>query len=119
MTTIATIADEALDAVAADITDAVHTAVVTRVANGAYNFTTGAYAETPTETTGRGVLATERPIRDVFPNHIIGPKDQLWLLEGFTSVLEGDDVAINSVDYKVAAVQNIGGAGTLFYAVLQ
>jgi len=119
MTTVAAIADAAFDAVALAITDAVQTVTVTRVTQGAYNYTTGAYAETTSAASGRGVLDTVKPVKDIFPSHIIGPKDQLWLLEGFASVLEGDKVTIGGTNYKVGAVQDIVGAGKLFYAVLQ
>lgn len=118
-TTVALIADAAFDAVAAEITDAIATVTITRVTQGAYNYDTGAYAETSATTTGRGVLDSVKPVEDIFPTHIRGPKDQLWLLEGFTSVRESDTATIGGVDYVVAAVQDIAGAGTLFYAVVQ
>ncbi len=118
-TTIALIADAAFDAVEAGITDAIATVTITRVTQGAYNFATGAYAETTASASGRGVLDSVKPVEDVFPYHIRGPKDQLWLFEGFTSIREGDTATIGGVDYVVAAVQGIAGAGTLFYAVVQ
>jgi hypothetical protein len=117
MTTVADIADAAFDAVADDITDAVHAATVTTTAQGAYNAATGAYSETDSEETGRAVFANERPVRDIFPDYQVGPGDQLLLVEGVTSLAEGNAVTINSVEYVVRAVQDIAGAGALFYAV--
>ena len=83
-TTVTLIADAAFDAVTAAITDAVQTITLTKTANGAYNLATGAYAETDTAYAGRGVLDTVKPVADVFPNWTVGPKDQLWLLEGLS-----------------------------------
>lgn len=119
MTTIAAIADAALDAVALAITDAVQTVTVTRISQGAYNATTGAYAETESTQTGRAVLDSVRPVEDIFPAYIAGPKDQLWLLEGLASLREGDKLTIGGADSYVKAWQDIGGAGTLYYAVAQ
>ena len=119
-TTVTAIADAAFDAVAAAITDAVQTITLTKTALGAYNVATGAYAETDTAYTGRGVLDTVKPMRDVFPNWTVGPKDQLWLLEGLSAApAEGDKLTVSSVDYRIAKVQDIVGAGTLYYVVAQ
>lgn len=119
MTTVAAIADAALDAVDAAITDAIVAVTVTRTTQGAYNTTTGAYAETNTTETGRSVRMTDRAIADVFPDYVRGPKDQLFLLEGITTLQEQDKLTIGGTDYRVARWQDIVGAGTLFYAVAQ
>lgn len=119
MTTVAAIAAAAFDAAGAAITDALQAVTVTRTTPGAYNPATGAYAATTAQSTGRGVLDSVRPVADIFPAHVRGPKDQLWLFEGLTALREGDAVAIGGTSYTVAAVQDIVGAGSLFYAVLQ
>lgn len=117
MTTVAQIAARALNGVAARITDAVHAATVTRATRGAYNTTTGAYAVTTASQTGRAVFATETPIIDVFPEYVIGPGDQLILLEGMAGLKETDALVIGSVTRTIRAVQNIAGAGSVYYVV--
>lgn len=119
MTTVAAIADAAFDAVAAEITDAIKTVTLTRTANGTYNPATGTYATTTTTQTGRAVLVTETPVKDIFPAHIVGPKDQLWLIEGLTALAENDALTIGSGSFTATRVQDVAGAGSLFYAVVQ
>ena len=117
-TTIAAIAKEAFDAVAAEVTDAIKSATVRRVTLGAYNVSTGSYAETNSDTACRAVLDTIKPVEDVFPNYTAGPKDQLWLIEGATSVEENDQFIVGGSTYEVMKVQDLLGAGALFYAVV-
>lgn len=119
MTTVAAIARDAFNAVAAQITDAILDVTVTRITQGAYNVTTGAYAETTSTQTGRAVLDTVKPVQDLFPAYVRGPKDQLFLIEGITTLREGDELTIGATTYAVAAVQDIVGAGSLFYAIAQ
>lgn len=119
-TTVTAIADAAFDAVAAAITDAVQTITLTKTAYSSYNTTTGAYSEVDTTYSGRGVLDTVKPMADVFPSWTVGPNDQLWLLEGLSAApAEGDKLTVSSVDYRIAKVQDIVGAGTLYYVVAQ
>ena len=107
--------------VAGAITDAVAVATVSRTVQGAYNVTTGAYATTVTVQTGRAVeaLATAKPRGDMFPGYVVGPNDRLLLLEGFTSVRENDLVAARGITATVKAVFDIGGAGSVFYAMVR
>lgn len=113
MTTIAAIAAEALDGVAEDITDAVQAATLTRATDGFYDIATGSKATDPETQTGRLVFCNTSAVADIFPAYTVGPSDQLLLLEGFTSVLKND--VVNNM--TVTQVQDIGGAGSLFYAV--
>lgn len=118
-TTVTAIADAAFDAVNAAITDVIYDATLTSVANGAYNYTTGAYAETETTINGRALFDTETPAADIFGDTVIGPRDQLMLLEGFSSsAKEGHKLTVNSVDYEVKSAQNIVGSVSLQYAVV-
>lgn len=119
MTTVAAIADAAFDAVAAAITDAIQDVTITTVTQGAYSVSVGGYVETTASVTGRGVLDTVKPAKTVFPQWEVGPKDQLWLLEGFTSVKEGDRMTVGSDAYRISTAQDIVGAGVLFYAIAQ
>lgn len=120
-TTVADIALEAFTEVASEITDAVVDVTVTRVTQGAYNATTGAYTETETPSTGKAILVTERPIKDIFPTYKIGPKDQLWLIRGIASILEADELVFSgdATVYKASATQDILKAGALHYVVVQ
>jgi hypothetical protein len=113
MTTIAAIAAKALNGVAAKITDAVQVATLTRTAQGAYDPQTGSMVKTNTTTTGRLVYCNAATVKDIFPGYTVGPSDQLLLLEGFTSVQKND--LVNGL--TVHEVQDIGGAGSVFYAV--
>jgi hypothetical protein len=113
MTTISAIAAKALTKVSAKITDAVHTATLTRTAQGSYDPQTGAMDTTTTTQTGRLVYCNMATAADIFPGYTAGPSDQLLLLEGFTSARKND--VVNGM--TVREVQDIGGAGSLFYAV--
>lgn len=117
MTTVTEIAGRAFDRVSARITDAVHSASIVRTTNGAYNASTGAYATTTATTTGRAVFANETPIEDIFPDYVVGASDQMLILEGFASVKENDDITIGGVTRTVRRVQDIAGAGSVFYVV--
>jgi len=117
MTTIAAIAAKAMTAVAAKITDAVADATLVRDVQGDYDTAAGEYALTTVTQTGRAVFQSITPADDMFPGYVVGPTDQLILLEGFTSAIENDRLTIGGVTRTVRAVQDIGGAGVLFNVV--
>lgn len=117
MTTVADIAAEAFGAVALEITDAIHSATLTRTTQGAYTASTGAYAVTTASQTGRAVSDQSRPIADVFPHYVVGPADELFLLEGFTSCVENDALSVAGRSMIVRQVLDIANAGSLFYVV--
>ena len=117
MTTVADIASDAFGAVSAAITDAIHAATLTRTTQGAYDPATGAYAATTAEQTGRAVVDTVTPIDDAFPAYVVGPADELILLEGFTSCVENDALEFAGRTRTVRRVQDIVAAGTLFFVV--
>ena len=119
MTTIAQIAAEALDGVSLDITDAVPAATLTRTTNGAYDADNDVYSTTAETWTGRAVFCDMTAAGDIFPAYVVGPSDELLFLEGFTSVLKNDVLTIGARDFTVMEVQDIGGAGSIFYAVAQ
>lgn len=114
---IAQIAAKAFTAAQGAISDAVVAATVTRETLGAYDAATGAYSKTTTSQTGRAVIQGVAAMRDVFPDFVAGPADEAILLEGFTAVAENDKVVIGSTTRLVVAVQDIGGAGTLFNVI--
>ena len=121
-TTVAAIADAAFDAVAAKITGVIKTCTVTSTTQGAYNTSTGTYSTTTSTQTGRalfaGVQDNGKPITDIFPDYVAGPADELILLEGLTAAPEENDtVTIGSTTRTIMKVNNIVGAGTLFYVM--
>ena len=119
MTTVAAISKLAFDGVAAKITDAVISATLARRTQGAYDDETGSYTITTTTQTGRIVVDGTTPVTDIFPAYVIGPADELVMLQGFTACQENDVLTFGGADRVVMAVQDIAGAGTLFYAVVR
>lgn len=121
MTTVTAIADAAFDAVNAAITDVIDDASLSYQTNlsHSYDYTAGNYLQTTTTVTGRALFDTETPAADIFVDAVIGPRDQLVLLEGFSiAAKEGYKLTVNSVDYEVKSAQNIVGSVSLQYAVV-
>ena len=116
---IADIAKRAFDAVAAKIEDSVIAATLTRTANDLYNDEAGQYWTSEATQSGRVVVDGIAPARDIFPEYVIGPADELVMLQGFTSCAENDELTYNGATKTVMAVQDIAGAGTLFYAIVR
>lgn len=116
--TVAQIAAQAMDAVSAQITDAIHSATLSYETNGAYDFDTGEYTQTTTTLTGGRVVAeTERPPSDIFPDYVVGPGDELLFLDGFTDCKETWTLTANGRTWVIRQVQDIVGAGSIFYAI--
>lgn len=115
--TIAQIAAKALNAAQGAITDAVPFATITRTVQGVYDAVADAYAVTTTTQTGRGVFTSTSAAQDAFPQFVVGANDQAIMLEGFTAIAENDVLVINGVSRTIMAVQDIGGAGTLFQVI--
>ena len=116
--TIAKIAAKAVSAVQGAITDAVAVATITRPTQGAYTVATGAYAISKREQTGRAVLMTLTPNRAaMFAPYVAGPTDAMYMLEGFTDVKENDTTLIGGKTRVIMAVQDIGGAGSVWYII--
>jgi hypothetical protein len=119
MTTVTTIADAAFDAVNVAITDVIDDATIAYDTQGAYDASTGTFTVTANSITGRALFDTETPAADIFPDAVIGPREQMVLLEGFSAeIKEGYKLTVNSVDYEVKAAQKIVGSNSLQYAVV-
>lgn len=112
--TIARIAAMALNGAQGAISDAVPVATLTRTTQGAYDAANGLHLTTDTVTTGRAVFQGVAPAKDMFPAYVVGPGDELILLEGFTSALENDVLTIGARTLTIMAVRDIGGAGSVF-----
>lgn len=118
MVTVAEIAKTAFDAVASQITDAIHPATLGWVEKGAYDPEAGKYTETPKSDTGRVVVDSAKPVADIFEGYIVGPADQLILMEGFkTAPVENYTLTFAGQTLTITRVQDIVAAGSLYYCV--
>ena len=121
MTTLATIADSAFDAVNAAITDVIDDATLTYKTNidFGYDPVSGQHMQTETSITGRALFDTTTPAQDIFGDFTQGPREQMVLLEGFSALCEeGWKLTVNSVDYTVQRAQAVAGSVALQYAVV-
>lgn len=133
MTTVAEIAALAVAGVRGAVTDAIKTASLIEISNSFYD-TSAARYRTRYEVTGTGnvIVETQKPASDIFPEYVIGPGEQLVFLEGFsTRPLEGmvlrfaaltvgtETDASPGDDLSILRVQDILGAGSIFYAVIR
>ena len=113
--TIAQIAAKALNAAQGAVSDAVPVATLTRAVNGVYDADYDFYTPLPPlVVTGRAVFQSIGPDNGGFPGYVVGPTDNLILLEGFTSVLVNDTLTIGARTLTVMAVRDLAGAGSLF-----
>lgn len=117
--TVASIAKEAFDAVAVDISGVIHTATLTRILSGTYDPATGTPTPGAAQDAGRGLFASVDAARDIFPELIVGPADELIYLEGITTLApkETDKLVMNNRTLAVLASRDLLGSGGL-YAVL-
>lgn len=111
---IAKIAAIALNAAQGAITGAAHAATLTRKTVGAYDAENDFYSTTTETWTGRAVFQSIGPDRGGFPAYVVGPTDELILLEGFTSAMVNDKVTVGTRTLTITAVRDISGAGSLF-----
>ncbi len=116
---VADIAKKALDGVSKAISDAVHVASVSRETRGDYNPTTGAYATTIINETGRAVFDQTLVIEKMFPQYQVGPGDELVMLEGFTGCQVNEEFTINGVVYIIYEVTNLLRTNSVFYAIVR
>lgn len=118
MKTVAQIAKQAFDKVAAKISGAIHSAVITYQTQGAYDPVAGEYPVVDVTLTGRAVQDSVKPIADIFPAYVAGPSDALVLLEGFSTLpQENWKLSFAGKVRTIRQVQDIVAAGSLFYVV--
>lgn len=120
MPTVAEIAKLAVDGVQGAIPDAIDNATLTEKAKGTtYDTVTASYPVVSTDHgTCRAVLETQKPISDVFPDYIVGSSDQLYFLEGYSSVpKEGWEITIDNVTRTIKRAQDILNAGSIGYVI--
>lgn len=119
MVTIAEIAAEAFDAVAAEISDAILTGELFENVQGPYDEATASHPVTAASRgTFRAILETQKPVRDVFPDYVAGPSEALFFLEGLSNVpKEGWLMRINGNDRTILRAQDILLSGSIAYVV--
>lgn len=120
--TVAQIAAQAFDAVAAKITGPIQTCTLSR-AGADYDPTSGdmAAGSPGTETgTGRCVWASESAVADVFPHLEISDADALvYAIELTLAPREGDTFAAGGRTGQVLAVRDILTVGELYAMVIR
>lgn len=118
---VADIAKQAFDKVASKISGVIQAATITRTVNGTYNPTTGTYTQSTSTDTGRGVFASEDVAKDIFPDYIIGPSDEMIYLEGLKSLApkETDNLAIGGRTLTIKRVRNLVNSGGLYAVMAQ
>lgn len=116
MPTVAEIAAAAFGAVTNAIPGVVQGATLTRRTTGTYNPTTGSHSATTATSPCSVVFDIARPVRDLFPDYVIGPSEKLAYLEGLTFAPKENDTL--SIGGTVKMVADIAGAGDLYAVIL-
>lgn len=117
-TTVAAIAAEAFDAVAADLSGVIRTGTLTRKADAGYNPTTEAYTAATGTYTCRVVDASSMPVGALPPGFVSGPGEAVLFIEGLTvEPRKSDVIAYGSRTRTVSQVADIAGAGGLYAVV--
>lgn len=120
MTTVAEIAKEAFDDVAAEMPEVIQTAELRRTTRGAYDPRTGTYAEIAQAYPCRVLFSDERAMADTFPAFVSGPTDRMVYVEGIQTVpVENDRMTIGSRGVVVRQVGDIVGVGSFFALVVR
>lgn len=120
MPTVAEIAKETYDAVAAELPDVIQGASLSRVTKGEYDPTTGAHETSEAAFPCRALFADEKAIEDAFPAYTAGPTDRVAYLEGLETIpLENDRMTIGSQRVLITRVGDIVGTGTFFVVVVR
>lgn len=125
MVDVASIAKEALDAVAAELTGVVHTVTLTHTDdNPVYDAATGIVTPgTPVTATGRAIDEAGSSIQILktqFPWYVVTGVERVFFLEGLNrKPVQGDTLTGPTVGTrKIVAVQDILGAGQAYRAVV-
>lgn len=119
MVTVAEIAKQAFDGVAAALGGVVREVTLSYDTLGVHDAVTGTAPTVTTTATGRSVVGTASAIPNKFPAYTAGPNDILIMLEGFDVVPRvGWRVTINGdAERTIRAVGDIVGAGAFFEVV--
>lgn len=119
MTTIAEIAKEAFDDVAAEFTDVIKDCTLTRTIQDGYDPSTGAHSTTTVTSEGRAVFDTSTAIADALQGYVAGPGELLVYLEGLAMVpKENDAIVIGGEDFTIVHVGDVVGAGSFHAATV-
>lgn len=126
MTTVAEIALEVFEAVAAELPDVVKDCTLTKKTKGTYNAATDTYTETTATYAGQLIVATggaieggiPGTIKDRLPPYVRGPHDEVLLVRGLSAApAENDTITVGSIIRTVKAVGDVVGVGD-FYIVI-
>lgn len=120
MTSVAEIAREAYDAVAAEMPEVIQHAELRRTMRGAYDPRTGTYTEITKAYPCRALFSDERAMADTFPAFVAGPTDRMVYVEGIqTAPIESDRMTIGGRAVVVRQVGDIVGVGSFFALVVR
>lgn len=120
MPTVAEIARSAFDAVLEAIPDAIQDGQIFEVVTGAYDSATATrskYREKRSDC--RVLFSTQTPARDLFPDYVQGPGDELAFLEGLSVVPQEGWVLCTDKDFKVVRAQDVLRAGPIAWVVVR
>lgn len=120
MLRVADIAKRAYDDVAGKIAGVIHEGTLKRVGEAVYDPVTGRYEATEETDSCRVIFDNERPVEDLFPAYVPGPKDQLAYIEGLTEMQprEGDTLEATGKSFAVTKVSDILHAGEFYSAIV-
>lgn len=120
MTTVAEIAREAYDAVAAELPEVIQAAQLQRTTRGAYDPQSGGYAETVQTFPCRALFSDEKAMADAFPAFVAGPSDRMVYVEELATLpLENDRMTIGGRPVIVVQTSDIVGVGSFFALVVR
>lgn len=116
---VADIAASAFNSVVLKLSGVIKDATLTRVTQGEYDATTGAYAVTSATDTGRVVFdfaATQQAFSNIFPAYTPGRNDKMAYFEGLTTLepVENDTITIGAEEYTVLASVDVAEGGGLY-----
>jgi len=119
MTTLASIWLEVANEIAAEFTDdLVQSCTVRKITQGAYNNTTGQFATTSADDTGRCIMGQVSVIPDIFPDQVVGPTDRLYYAgELSVAPVENDNLIVGGETLTILRVLNYGDTGGMFAMV--
>lgn len=81
-----------------------------------YDLMNGAYAASEQSITGWAVVASDTPIRSVFPEYVAGPSDELLMINA-SDLRENDRITMQGRAMIVRKVKDLTGAAFLWHVV--
>lgn len=121
MTTVAEIAAEAFDAVAAELPDTIKTGVFTRRTATSHDPTTDKVTNTSVTQNCRLVFASVDAAEDLFPELVLGASDELVYAEGTGAFVpkEADNLVSQGQAFKVVKARDLLRASGLHALIIR